>query len=431
MRSTNETSVLFAAKSNYSYETLLPVMEEAQKRGYRAIALIYHPKSEPLKQKIRSLGLEYIEKDYHYKSPLPLFSRPLYYHHLANYAKQIFDELKPVALVGIHEKKFPEVFLTREGKKRNAPHILVQWAFTYPAKYYDSLREKTQKGRNIYTYLSQIYIDQLDRLVGINNPYASCYGGGRSDVFCVIGSHFFEQFVEQGVPRWKLRLTGHPFFDSLYQLERRSSPAVKKELLQALQLPLEFSTHPLILYTSQPLTHFNIADAQTQKEEVRRLVESVTMNGKNLLVIKLHPREDKSLYSFLPSGRDNLKVVRDFDLALLIRSADLLISRSSTTLLGAVALKIPIIILDTLPGQAEDFYSSHGAAKRVTHFDELPRMIEELLNNEALRENLQQGCLKMQKDFFLYDGKNTVRIMEAIEEHINKYKKKGNSSKND
>jgi len=407
---TTKPAILFMAKSDYSYDTLVPIIREAQKRDYSPVALIYHSQSDSLKQKLSGIDVPWIEKSYHKKSLLPF-----YYRHLSSYAKQILVNYDPVALVGISEKKIPEIFLLNQARKKSVPFVLVQWAFTYPQDYYESLRTKNGKQHGFLDNCFRFYNDLINRLWKINNIYSDAYGGGRGDVFCVIGPHFAHQAQKQGIPEEKIKITGHPFFDRLYELERSPCNKLKESILQKLDVPSNKLHSSVILYTSQPLTHFKITDANTQKEEMLKLVNILSAKRDHLVVIKLHPREDIGFYPFLSSKYDNVKIVRDFDLAGLMRISDLVISRFSTTLLYAVAMKKPVIILDTVRIRAKEYYSQYGAAVKIADLDHLARTIDEISDDEKLRAKLCQGCERMQKDFFIYDGMIRKMIMDIVE----------------
>lgn len=196
-----------------------------------------------------------------------------------------------------------------------------------------------------------------------------------ADRLCVSSTIAADNLVESwGAPRDHIRLTGNPAFDRLGSVaERRHARAEKSEAR-------------LVVFVGQ---------AYTRPEAVRRLARSVLRDQRIRLVIRRHPNYRRGSAAELTDGLSDRAVLGDdLDLDDLLVQADCFVGVSSTSILEAVIVGIPVVQL----GPATDITDEHleyagdlplyrsGATLLAATTDEVPGAIADALDPRRGRE---------------------------------------------
>jgi hypothetical protein len=172
----------------------------------------------------------------------------------------------------------------------------------------------------------------------------------------------------------------------------------------------EINERDIVLFATQP-----------QKDESLRCraAEDVVIACKNIdsvhLIFKLHPREtDPEFYINIARKLEfnRFSILRDKELYLLLKVADVVITCFSTVGTEALYFHKPLIVLDHLK---EDILGYHrdGVAFQATNADELNNCIEGILKKElsldrsVLAKYLQQSTYKV-------DGMVSERVWQAL-----------------
>lgn len=97
-----------------------------------------------------------------------------------------------------------------------------------------------------------------------------------------------------------------------------------------------------ILLTTNPI------DDKSNEKIISSVIKSlIELNLVDNLIIKLHPSESGNLHKKITQNLNiNPVIVKDYNILELIKSSDLLISQKSTTLLEAMIIGTPMILID-------------------------------------------------------------------------------------
>ncbi|AKB18819.1 UDP-N-acetylglucosamine 2-epimerase [Methanosarcina sp. WWM596] len=231
------------------------------------------------------------------------------------------------------------------------------------------------------------------------------------DYFLVTGDKFKEMKQIAGDYK-KIKVVGQPRYDSLYYLNKLESKDLFFE---------KYDINPknkIILWTTQC--------SAMDKEENTRNFDSVFSAIKDLsnvtLIIKQHPgetnyhRELINLYLI----KHNLNAIvppKDSDTFELLNFCDLMISKDSTTVLEAVILNKPVIVLNLGKSADKRDYVKENIAIGVYDENSLKPSIEKLLfEDDFLAINRK---LFINRYIYRFDGMSTKRVIELIDNEIN------------
>ena len=177
--------------------------------------------------------------------------------------------------------------------------------------------------------------------------------------------------------------------------------------------------YKIILWTTQ---NHGLSD----EENIKNLVAmfKAVQNLKNTtLVIKQHPserkRDTKQIKQYLNTYKINaLLMDKKSNTYEQIFVCDLMITKTSTTAMEAVALNKPVIVLNLggEPGIVD--YVEMGVALGVYRGEDLKPAIENLLKDDTeLAKNRERY---IENYLYKIDGKATERVIKLIEETIRK-----------
>lgn len=125
----------------------------------------------------------------------------------------------------------------------------------------------------------------------------------------------------------------------------------------------------------------------TKHAQMRRafpaLVRAVSALPGTRLVVKCHPAETAEPYLRDAAGATAVTVApASADLAALLSVASLVVTVNSTVAIDAMALGVPALVVD-LPNNLSPFVEA-GVMAGATRLEELPRVLDELLQGEGL-----------------------------------------------
>ncbi len=168
---------------------------------------------------------------------------------------------------------------------------------------------------------------------------------------------------------------------------------------------------PYALFATQPQR-----DAVLRKSVTGTVFSAFAKRNDLLLVIKLHPAEKNDIpyYESIVenSGLKNYIIVYSEDLYLLLSKCSMVITSFSTVGTEAVYFKKPLIIVDPLKQDIQN-YKKSGVAFQVTNDEELSEIVEDLLlqktgiNEKAYKKFINDFAYKI-------DGKTSQRVLNVI-----------------
>lgn len=288
-------------------------------------------------------------------------------------ADNYLEQEKPDMVFGLHENNFwvkPIAYLC---KKRGIPHYVFQEGLLRTSD-----QEKFRK-----------------------QSYACEY----SDKIFVWGEAAAQQYIDAGVPREKIFVSGPVHLDMAYNLKNNMPehfPEYRRQFLGQYGFGVE---HPTVVVAPPILYQYkgNIAsDLSTLVGYLRRITPNI--------ILSFHPFEDERAWKPLvePLG---VKVYTPTDSIPLIVAADLLIIQHSTVGLEALALGVPIIEFNFSADPIIQSWVDIGVAELVSSKDQLDRIRNVLGGKTTLNADWLNGFTNSN---MLCDGMATERVLEEI-----------------
>jgi len=243
----------------------------------------------------------------------------------------------------------------------------------------------------------------------------------RTDFNCIASPGIIgkKYLIERGEPEENVHITGRARYDYFY----------KKDFNQLTEINDMFNNQKYkfepnkftILFTTNPIGN----------KAIEKQVTSVINAIKNLnlidnLVIKLHPRENGLIYKKILTQL-NVKpiIVRDYNIFDLILSSKILLSAISTTILEAMIIGTPVILLDfvnlDISYTGTYLFGQEKYVITVKNQKMLSEELQELLNNNnhytEYRNRLKENAKKF--SFFNEKTSNSKIIHDLILKTIN------------
>ncbi len=238
-----------------------------------------------------------------------------------------------------------------------------------------------------------------------SNPWV--LGGGHTTWVTVTGEEDRRRFASQGVPASRLRVTGNPSHDGLYRRARQAGE-LRRALGQKYSLPAE---RPNLVCAVPHLVEHNLIEANQHWAETRSLVQALAGSGANLL-LSLHPKSDPAQYRFLESEYE-ARILEE-PLQEVLPVADLFAAGFSTTVLWAVLLGIPAVVIDTA-GLGYDIYDHLPGVIKVEGLDRLGPVLARCFNDPDYARSLRQAQADCAAQIAPFDGQACRRIIELIQ----------------
>jgi hypothetical protein len=229
--------------------------------------------------------------------------------------------------------------------------------------------------------------------------------GGEADI---------NYYLAKGIARNNILVAGIPRYERFYQ-GKISKVEKVIDMFSGREYDINTKEHTILLTT-------NPIDDTSNELIIKNVVNSlIALNLIDHLIIKLHPSESGRIHQkVLRELNVNPIIVRDYNILDLINSCDLLISQKSTTLLEAMLIGTPMILLDFIN---KDFTESsryeflnENFVKTVKNQKQLTEEIKTLIINS---DAISTYCLKLKdyvKGFSFYESENppTQKIADFV-----------------
>ncbi|MFX0137137.1 MAG: hypothetical protein ACFFDN_26090, partial [Candidatus Hodarchaeota archaeon] len=288
-------------------------------------------------------------------------------------SEDLVRSLSPKIMVGVHAARATEISLYTIGKKYGITSYLVHHA-VFP------------------------------QLFGNFN---------LADKIFLPGKRMKKIVEESGINSSKIRITGTPHWDEIFRCyKKRSRSSCLSECEKNLKIKLK---DPIITYTTQPGSHYNI---KPLVKAIRTIIRTGT------LIIKLHPREKKSVYKGIEEIDSSFRVIivkDEIATPALLKASNLILLRWSNTLFESLFLGTPIVIINfgrkipfeldqDIPGIliVKNFFDFKSGLQRLN----IPELQLRIINDKRL--------LKFLDEFVNPTGNATKNIVNIILEDLNK-----------
>lgn len=228
------------------------------------------------------------------------------------------------------------------------------------------------------------------------------------NITCVFGQKHYDILTENSIYSPEMvTVTGSPRYDILAHMEKVYSKHDFKEKYGIVP------KNKIILWTTQ--CH-GISEKEN-KNNFKVMFETLQNLKDVTLIIKQHPGERKEHTRMIK------EILKDYELNALITpkssdtyeqlyACDILVTKSSTTAMEAVALNKPVLILD-LSGESDPGgYVTEGVALGVYKEKDLKPALEKLLKDDS--ELIENRDKYIKKYLYKIDGKSTERVIHLV-----------------
>ncbi|KKL64889.1 hypothetical protein LCGC14_2160480, partial [marine sediment metagenome] len=238
------------------------------------------------------------------------------------------------------------------------------------------------------------------------------------EFYTVSGTQDKEYFKSQGISQEKILVTGRSIYEKIHQGKiKRLSDARDMFNQRTYKFEPERFT---ILLTTNPI------DDISNEKLINTVINSLKeLNLIDNLIIKLHPGENGILHRKVLNKLNSYPIIiQDCKILELINSCDLLLSRKSTTILEAMILGTPIVLLDFINldfsfSNKYQFLEEESLIK-LNNEKELTKTIRKIISSNAYLKKYSEDLKEIAKKYCFYDKKErtTVKIGNFIKEII-------------
>ena len=395
--------IIFIARTKNQIKSIYPIYKKLKKIGkctpicYNSLdyedLILNHKFKEILRfilqlKKVWIGNLEKITKNVKYNSlELKNVLKELYYDVLRKQSIYIY---KIFYCFNLFIKFKPPSFVIITNKHKGEGRLLAKYC----------------KLRNIPTiYVPHSSIAYFDEMVTKSNI----------DYLTVPGRKDKEFLTNRGELQEKIFITGRPRYELFYNRSIKPLVEIKDMYDNKKIYTFEPNKFTILLTT-------NIRDDKSNDKILSTVVHSLNkFNLLNNLIVKLHPNDNRvKIKEKFQNLNVNPIIVRDYDILKLIASSNLLLARKSTTILEAMIIGIPTIVLDITNMDFDHRYKylflEDEALITVQNQKELDENLEKIIKNEEFYKNYSKKIKNSSKaySFFDKDESPTEKIVKII-----------------
>ena len=244
-----------------------------------------------------------------------------------------------------------------------------------------------------------------------SNPWT--IGGGISKYLCVENHLDFQRFIDQGVPKDKIKITGNPEHDVLHKIFKNNSK-LKRLFLESIN---QSNKSDKILIVILPhLKEHKILNEEEHWRTVENILNPLMNTNWNIL-ISLHPKCEKSEYLYLEE-KFNCKILTK-PLRNFLPLADLcIVGAGSSTGMWAMLSEVPLVIINWY-----GIVNILGHIKSIIIINKKDRYSNEiknlLLNDFALKEYKENILNETKILNTIFDGNSCKRLLDLSNKENN------------
>jgi CDP-glycerol glycerophosphotransferase (TagB/SpsB family) len=161
----------------------------------------------------------------------------------------------------------------------------------------------------------------------------------------------------------------------------------------------------------------NIRAIEELDEYVKQLFILIKKLSKKEIILKLRPGQSSyEIQSIVSKLGYKIPIYKTQDIFDVMQMCDTVISMNfSTVVLDAMILKKPTMtILPEKQDYEQDIIMKSGATIIVNKLDELESKLNDILNNEELRQKLVEDGQKIVNKYFVNHGKASVALVKLV-----------------
>jgi hypothetical protein len=230
--------------------------------------------------------------------------------------------------------------------------------------------------------------------------------GGLSDILCVENEVAHRQYKDEGIPVHKLKLTGSPYCDVIYESVKEAKVSFKKVGRLDKEVTKVLVSWPPSYHDTYP----GVSEFETYEVMTQAVFSSLGQLPNIDLTISVHPACDKQTMDFIKklgfsiSSRYIINLIPLHDVFFTYCSSTIRWALASGKLVfNYDAYKLGIKTYDGAPG-----FNSHEK------FSNLSGQMSELLANEAAFEEMMALQISRADEWGMVDGDSVKRIFNEI-----------------
>ena len=244
---------------------------------------------------------------------------------------------------------------------------------------------------------------------------------------CAWGERFEELLIDHGIPKERIRITGHPRFDIYKHTQLLQS---RTELAEPYGLdpdkdwvlvPYNFNMAYISAELRQSLQArgYNLSDEfiagfakarDAFTEMVRNLADEFPQTQ---FILRVHPAgyEAESIYQGESRTRENLFVIADYDIANWVRQAALTIVWNSTTSMECIVAGKPVVAYEPFPFSEVFDFDVNRIIPNLTKVSDIADVLRSLP-----APGLSYDMDRFQCWYRHQDGKTADRLLDIVDE---------------
>ncbi|MGB5912521.1 MAG: UDP-N-acetylglucosamine 2-epimerase, partial [Promethearchaeia archaeon] len=232
--------------------------------------------------------------------------------------------------------------------------------------------------------------------------------------------------MSKGEPKDKIIVTGRPRYQHFHKGKIQRLLKIR-DIFDARKY--EFNANKFtILLTTSPI------DNKSNEKIITSVVSSLKeLNLIDNLIIKLHPRENGIIHKkVLDKLEVNPIIVKDYDILELIASSNLLLSGISNTVLEAMIIGTPVVLLDFINVNfiftSRYVFTEDKSLISVKDQNELTDILQKLIKNKDFYTKYSEDLKNLSEGYSFYDKTQnpTEKIINLFFKEINYNKTSSN-----
>ncbi|NPV85840.1 MAG: hypothetical protein HPY45_07505 [Anaerolineae bacterium] len=346
-----------------------------------------------------------------------------------NEAKRMLDNDNVAGLVLIGDRHLGwETAFIKAANLRGIPSLIIPYAYSTPIaavrlRHTSGYRDRFVRSsflnwitsiifpRWVYEYngerllFYQAHTSLAGWLTGTmpKNPWT--IGGGKATRMAVESPVVYRQFLEQGISPEKMLITGKPSWDALYELltvNKSFSPTSISDKEQRKRVVLLSVPHR---------GEHGLLSWERHWKEIDFLLSTLSHVPNTSVILSLHPISNPSNYE--PLAQKYGATIGNEPYYKLLTICDIFVADKSSTILVAIGLAKPTILLGYLD-QYQDFYESSPCVITIRAHGELKPTLEKLINDTDYYSRVVEKQRQEVTDWILLDGKCTERVVNEL-----------------
>jgi hypothetical protein len=239
-----------------------------------------------------------------------------------------------------------------------------------------------------------------EKLLGVYPKHPSIIGGGGISYIAVSGLLDWQRYVNYGVDKARLMITGLTVHDKLFSLiETRKKVKVKGH-------------SNLVVLTVPALPEHNMLSWDEHIRLLRKVIIELQQTQCRLM-LSLHPAHHTHYYLTLA---DEMGLeVSSKPLLELIPEMYLFICSHSSTIPWAILSGVPVMNLDIFGTEFDTYYSSEGIIN-ITKIDEIASVMGRILDDKNYYQQLANYQLKTACSIGIMDGHSGDRLVSLVQD---------------